>query len=215
MAKQLVRYVARHHLALLALFIALGGTSYAAMRLPANSVTTREVKNHSLLAKDLKRGQLTGARGRPGAPGPRGVTGKGGPVGDSGAKGATGPAGRLAAAEGWHSPQYLSPFCNPSEFGFWGDYGNGFAPGGYYRDALGVVRLKGVVIGSSINCPLGAIFTLPSGYRPAQDSVFAVPAHVASEGFARITVAAGGDVTVQGNADGRYSLDGIAFRAGG
>ena len=31
-------YVRRHHVALLGLFIALGGTSYAAVKLPRNSV---------------------------------------------------------------------------------------------------------------------------------------------------------------------------------
>ena len=33
----------------LALFVALGGASYAAIKLPANSVGTKQVKNHSLL----------------------------------------------------------------------------------------------------------------------------------------------------------------------
>jgi hypothetical protein len=42
-----------------ALIIALGGTSYAAATLAKNSVGTKQVKNHSLLAKDVKAGQLT------------------------------------------------------------------------------------------------------------------------------------------------------------
>lgn len=32
----------------LALFVALGGTSYAALRLPANSVGNRQIRNHSI-----------------------------------------------------------------------------------------------------------------------------------------------------------------------
>ena len=71
----------------LALFIALGGGAYAALKLPKNSVTTVQVKNGSLLGKDFKSGQLKA--------GPRGPAG--GP-GDNGAKGATGPAG---ASTGW------------------------------------------------------------------------------------------------------------------
>jgi hypothetical protein len=61
-------YVRRHHLALLALFVALGGTSYAATNLPANSVGSRQLKSssvnsskvrdRSLLANDFQRGQL-------------------------------------------------------------------------------------------------------------------------------------------------------------
>jgi hypothetical protein len=73
-------YLRSHHVALLALFVALGGTSYAVARLPKNSVsaaqikkdaiTSVKVKNHSLLAKDFKAGQLpSGARGADGTPG--------------------------------------------------------------------------------------------------------------------------------------------------
>ncbi|MEA2492586.1 MAG: hypothetical protein QOJ29_497 [Thermoleophilaceae bacterium] len=64
--------------ALIALFVALGGTGYAAMKLPRNSVGSAQlksdavrsskVKNRSLLAKDFKAGQLPrGARGAPAA----------------------------------------------------------------------------------------------------------------------------------------------------
>jgi hypothetical protein len=42
-----------------ALVIALGGTSYAAASIAKNSVGSRQVINHSLLAKDVKAGQLT------------------------------------------------------------------------------------------------------------------------------------------------------------
>jgi hypothetical protein len=42
-----------------ALVIALGGTSYAAASLARNSVGSAQVKNHSLLAEDVKAGQLT------------------------------------------------------------------------------------------------------------------------------------------------------------
>ena len=45
-------------LAAAALFLALGGVSYAATTLPRNSVTTVQVKDHSLLAKDFARGQI-------------------------------------------------------------------------------------------------------------------------------------------------------------
>ncbi len=40
----MLAYLRRHHLAILALFIALGGTSYAATQLPANSVGTRQIR---------------------------------------------------------------------------------------------------------------------------------------------------------------------------
>ena len=73
-------------IALIALAVALGGTSYAATSLPRNSVgtlqlksnavTSTKVKNGSLLKRDFKRGQLPagaiGPTGPAGAPGPAG-----------------------------------------------------------------------------------------------------------------------------------------------
>jgi hypothetical protein len=74
-------------IATLALFIALGGSSYAALQLPknsigakqikANAVTSSEVKAGSLLASDLKASARTSLRGQQG------------PKGDKGANGAT------------------------------------------------------------------------------------------------------------------------------
>jgi hypothetical protein len=78
----------------LALFLALGGISYAAVKLPANSVGTKQlkrnavvsskVKNRTLAAADFKKGQLpAGPRGA------KGPTGGDGPQGPQGAPGAT------------------------------------------------------------------------------------------------------------------------------
>ena len=92
-------YVARHHIAMLALFFAMSGTSYAAFALPRNSVTSAHVKDFSLLKRDFKAGQLpAGARGpqgerRTGAPGANGSQGLVGAQGSQGARGATGPQG--------------------------------------------------------------------------------------------------------------------------
>ena len=74
-----------------ALLVALGGGAIAATTLPANSVGTRQVINHSLLKKDFKNGQLP--RGKRGPRGPRGLTGLRGP---QGTKGDTGPPGLSA-----------------------------------------------------------------------------------------------------------------------
>ena len=86
--------------ATLALFIALGGGAYAAIKLPKNSVTTIQVKNGSLLAKDFKKGQLkagpkgaAGPRGAQGDQGVRGLTGFTGAAGTSGVNGTPGVKG--------------------------------------------------------------------------------------------------------------------------
>jgi hypothetical protein len=42
------RHIRANAVAYLALFVALGGTSYAAANLPANSVGTRQLRNHSV-----------------------------------------------------------------------------------------------------------------------------------------------------------------------
>ena len=91
-------YVRRHHVALLALFFALGGTSYAVAKLPRNSVGTKQlkrnavisskVKDRSLLARDFRKGQLPagpqGPRGVQGPQGPQGIQGVPGPKGEKG-----------------------------------------------------------------------------------------------------------------------------------
>ena len=66
---------------MIALFIALGGTSYAAItRLPANSIGTKQLKNNAVTAAKIKNGAITAAKishsavaaatvvGAPGAP---------------------------------------------------------------------------------------------------------------------------------------------------
>src|SRR5436309_761462 len=78
----------------LALFITLGSGAYAAIKLPKNSVTSVQVKNGSLLAKDLKTGQIkAGARGQAGAKGAQGDRGPAGPAGPIGPIGTQGLKG--------------------------------------------------------------------------------------------------------------------------
>jgi len=97
--------------ALVAFSIALGGTGYAATKLPADSVgakqlkkdavSSAEVKDGSLLPRDFKPGQLpSGAPGRQGDQGPKGdqgLPGDQGPKGDPGAKGDPGVKGDTGA----------------------------------------------------------------------------------------------------------------------
>jgi hypothetical protein len=84
-------------IACLALALTLGGTAYAAVKLAPNSVTSREVKNRSLLAVDFKAGQLPrGPRGFAGAAGSAGPAGPAGSAGAAGPAGPTGPSGASA-----------------------------------------------------------------------------------------------------------------------
>lgn len=97
--------------ATIAVFIALGGSSYAALNLPKNSVgseqlkrnsiTSAKVKGGSLSTTDLKasaRSHLRGRRGPRGVQGPPGTTGK---TGKTGARGRTGPRGAAGSARAY------------------------------------------------------------------------------------------------------------------
>jgi hypothetical protein len=89
--------------ALLALFVALGGTSYAALQLAPNSVggkhlkrnavTSPKVKPGSLLLSDFRASQRSSLRGPQGPEGQQGAQGAQGPQGAQGAQGPVGPPG--------------------------------------------------------------------------------------------------------------------------
>ena len=83
--------------ATIALFMALGGVSYAALTITGknikdSSVTGKDVKNKSLGKKDFK-GSVRGAKGAKGDPGSPGAPGAKGDSGSPGAPGAKGDAG--------------------------------------------------------------------------------------------------------------------------
>lgn len=90
--------------ACLALTVALGGTSYAAVALPKNSVgpaqlkkdavTAPKIKAKTLLARHFKPGQIP-----PGPAGPAGAAGAQGPAGPAGPTGAAGPQGPPGLSE--------------------------------------------------------------------------------------------------------------------
>jgi len=55
-----VRHLQQNLVAYLALFVALGGTSYAALRIPAGSVGNRQLKNHTVTPVKLDGGKTAG-----------------------------------------------------------------------------------------------------------------------------------------------------------
>ena len=144
MLSNLARYMGRHHVALLALFVALGGTSYATVvNVPRNSVDTQHLKRNavkpaklapnavrtahvldgSLLAKEFKAGQL-----------PQGPKADRGEKGDKGDPGATNVVVRTQRPCPGGLPQdvhcVMRPMCEAGERavggggGFDGNLGN-------------------------------------------------------------------------------------------
>jgi hypothetical protein len=122
MPLRILNHLRSNAVAYVALFVALGGSSYAAVRLAPNSVTSRaiakgavtnaklaksavtsnSVKNGSLASSDFKPGAVlkglkgdTGNSGNQGGPGLSGIPGL---RGETGAAGAQGPAGHDGSA---------------------------------------------------------------------------------------------------------------------
>ena len=52
-------FIRHNAIALTALFVALGGTSYAALSLPANSVGTAQIRNGAITTKKIANGSIT------------------------------------------------------------------------------------------------------------------------------------------------------------
>ena len=85
----------------LALFVALGGVSYAAVTLPRASVGTRQLRNDAVTGAKVRRHSLPISVFIPGqlprgAKGPAGPAGAAGPAGTAGANGATNVVERTA-----------------------------------------------------------------------------------------------------------------------
>ncbi|GAB3022187.1 hypothetical protein GCM10011376_27370 [Nocardioides flavus (ex Wang et al. 2016)] len=75
----------------LALIVALGGTSYAAVAIPKNSVGSKQIVNSSVKSKDVKNGTLKSVDFKAGQL-PAGATGPAGPAGPAGPQGPAGPS---------------------------------------------------------------------------------------------------------------------------
>jgi hypothetical protein len=80
--------------ALLALFVAMGGSSYAALKigtrnLKNSSVTSAKIKNGTVVSKDISRRTRQTLKGQKGDPGEKGVKGDQGSAGSPGSPGAS------------------------------------------------------------------------------------------------------------------------------
>lgn len=113
------RISSAHVLSGLALFVALGGTSYAAVSLPRNSVGTAQLRKSAVASSDLRSNAVTSAKVRNGSLGVADLSrsavsslrtpGPAGPAGPAGPTGAAGPAG----AQGVPGPQGPAGIVEP------------------------------------------------------------------------------------------------------
>ena len=212
----------------LALFLVIaGGTAYA-----ANTVGSSDVINESLLSQDIKNGEVKTAELANNAVRTGNI-----------AYGQVTKAD-LAVPEPWHAvgpgsttedlcsnPANTAVFCSDDYFGSlipWNNFFGGHASAAFYKDQLGIVRLKGLVSNLASETTEGdpqvsPIFRLPAGYRPSSQRVFA---SIGRREFqevtqARVDVKADGLVLLEidcnfddtCSAGGGYvTLDGISFR---
>lgn len=104
MSRFLGRLTYANVIATLALFVALGGASYAATQLPSNSVGTKQIKKGAVTPAKLSQASkstLTGPTGPTGPIGPRGAAGEAGAPGTPGLQGEKGDQGPEGPSDGY------------------------------------------------------------------------------------------------------------------
>lgn len=91
----------------------------------------------------------------------------------------------------------------------WSNFGSPHAPAGFYKDR-GRVYLQGTVKKSTVVADRDVIFTLPAGYIPAVQSLFA---SLSANVSCRVDVNMTGEVVVTKGGNSAYvSLNGLSFR---
>ena len=218
-------------MATIAVFVALGGASYAGVTLSRNSVGAEhirpgavrasEVKDRSLGLRELRLAAISalkGDKGDPGAPGAPGAPGPPGAdatpadfAGEPGIAVAPAPAGANQCAA-------VTQFCTGSNNWSWRNFGNGYQTVQFWKDRGGIVHLEGVAElfgGAAGGQP--AAFILPAGYRPAAIRRFAIDATAdANPNTAQVLrvveVHPDGRVEPELGGAGVAPLDGISFR---
>lgn len=90
--------------------------------------------------------------------------------------------------------------------GGWVNYDTASFPGAsYYKDADGVVYLKGLVRAGAIG---STIFNLPAGYRPSRTII---RINSSNQAMGRVDIQANGNIIPVAGSNGWFSLDGIFF----
>jgi hypothetical protein len=236
----MLRKIRRHFLnnvvGYIALFVALGGTAYA-----ANTIGSADVIDESLLSQDIKNGEVKNTElGTNSVTSSRIATGNvftsdlaansvdgskviansltGGDIGPNAVATSELANGSVTKAKltplGAWSPLPFNRCGNFDDDTFsdanWSNVG-GYAPGAVRLDAYGVVHLRGAVQCVADLAPpsLNLIATLPAGSRPQAKEVFAV---ASSEDFNGAGVNRGAAIVTVGT-DGSVTVGGDYHRA--
>jgi len=222
--KRRIRISPAMGVALLALFVALGGVSYAAVK-----INGKNIKNGTVTGKKLKNGTLKGNKIAANAIGGGAVNesslGKVPSAANADSAGSAGSAGNAAQLGGQAASSYaklgleaVHVIGAPGEPAFqntWGFFGNG-GQTGFWKDQYGVVYFQGALDPNN-NPPNDVVaFTLPAGYRPPQSVTFTGlegQGPNAENEDCRVTVFPSGNVSVSYiGPPGSCHLNGLFFR---
>lgn len=98
----------------------------------------------------------------------------------------------------WQTPAFVNSWVN---------YGGGYNNAGYFKDAFGLVRLRGLIMNGTVG---SACFVLPIGYKPAARVLFAA---ISNSAIGRVDVLTTGEVVpTSPSVNAWVSLEGLAFR---
>jgi hypothetical protein len=205
-------------ISMIALFVALGGTGYAATQLNGKSL-----KNNSVPGKKLKNKTVTGAKVKPNTLTGTQINESALGIVPNAAHAATATNastldGRAASSFAAAKAEPVRIVGAPGQVPFgsgWSIGGSEQAPG-FWKDPFGTVYLQGQAGRDSGSNPV--IFTLPPGFRPTESSYFATYPS-GGTGTAAIAVHENGDVELFNLEDPTdedfVGLGGVVFRAAG
>lgn len=219
-----------------AVFIALGGSAYAATQLKKNSVGTKQLKKNAVVGAKVKDGSLsavdiggavnsadhasTADRASAAESAARATSAEtstnASHAANSDKLGGSPPSAFIQAGQAGSfipAPQveHLNFGC-PFDLTTWHDSEpNVNEVTGYWRDPFGVVHLKGFAI--RCGTAESTIFTLPAGFRPEKRERFIALMENPALEMGLVTVEAkGGVVAGEVTTNNSIALDGITFR---
>jgi hypothetical protein len=154
--------------AVIALVVAMAGTGYAALKLPKNSVGTKQVKKNAITTAKIKKDAVTGAKVKAGSLAGTDIDLNS--LGTVPSANTANTANSLAAAEPIHfvGTPGEPVFENGSQTQPSPVPGLSFGKVGFYKDRAGFVHLEGIALAGEGVTVGGVvpIFTLPPGFRP-------------------------------------------------